>query len=500
VKPLVLCIATSLLALAQPQPSFLPAEECSLCHSQITPPQNGKWSSEKSIGQYPLWSGSMMARASSDPFWQAKVRAESRIAGAAIEDKCLSCHAPVQQRAFAAKGRRMQLKNLDAGGEGVTCTVCHRIAPEGFGTAKSFTGGFVLDSNSRLFGPHSDPFTMPMEHHTGFTPTEGRHVLEAALCGTCHTVITHDIATGKPFVEQAPYLEWLASSYPTAGTTCQSCHEPALATDGGRRLRQYIAHNPGGGVFPPTGPRLPYGLHIFAGGNAWIPALTPDPDERSPQRAADMLAKSATITLHAERAGNTLNLDVKLFNRTGHKLPTGYGSRRLWLRVRVTDGKGAPVFESGAWQAKSGELVMLPTSPVHLQVIDNANQVMVWEAEYKDAAGAPTQSLARAAAFLKDNRILPDGFDLSRVRIDGVDIGQLRPVMTASDPDFVPGSDTVHYRIAAPPHADYDILVEACFQSVKPAHLQSIDARFVGELLIRNEPLVIARQSLHVGD
>ena len=47
-------------------------------------------------------------------------------------------------------------------------------------------------------------------------------------------------------------------------------------------------------------------------------------------------------------ADGRLDADVVVRNLTGHKLPTGYPSRRVWLHVTVRDAAGAVVFESGA--------------------------------------------------------------------------------------------------------------------------------------------------------
>ena len=49
-----------------------------------------------------------------------------------------------------------------------------------------------------------------------------------------------------------------------------------------------------------------------------------------------------------EVSGNELLVDVLLTNRTGHKLPTAYPSRRMWLHLTVRDAANQVVFESGA--------------------------------------------------------------------------------------------------------------------------------------------------------
>ena len=57
----------------------------------------------------------------------------------------------------------------------------------------------------------------------------------------------------------------------------------------------------------------------------------------------DNLQKStAELSIdRAERAGGRVIADVRVRNLTGHKLPTGYPSRRAWLHVTVRDRAGA---------------------------------------------------------------------------------------------------------------------------------------------------------------
>lgn len=237
----LLVAVLGVLAQAGEKPRFSPAAECSLCHTRIPEP-GGSWTSAKWIGPYPLWQGSMMAHAGVDPYWKAKVQfevAQAPTRRAEIEDTCLRCHAPGQQFPLRNAGGRMKLQELDGvGRDGVSCTVCHQILPTGLGKSSSFTANFKIGTANLIFGPHADPFAMPMLHHTGFEPRESKHVLDSALCGSCHTVIT-----SNRFLEQAPFLEWLASGYPESGQTCQSCHMPQL------RDAQYIAHRPPGGPF-----------------------------------------------------------------------------------------------------------------------------------------------------------------------------------------------------------------------------------------------------------
>ena len=48
---------------------------------------------------------------------------------------------------------------------------------------------------------------------------------------------------------------------------------------------------------------------------------------------------------------------VRVFNDTGHKLPTGYAEgRRMWIQLRAYDAAGKLVYESGAYDPVAGVL------------------------------------------------------------------------------------------------------------------------------------------------
>lgn len=480
-----------LLACAFPAlsaPRFESAVVCYTCHSNLT-------ADARNVAPYTLWLGTMMANSARDPYWKAKVRQETVLnpnAVAVIEDKCLRCHAPAQQYAFRERNQHMPLAELNATGEqGVTCTVCHQITAEGLGRKSNFTGNFVLSRDNKIFGPHKDPFSMPMQHHTEYEPAYSKHVLESAFCATCHTVITPTLtAEGKvagEFLEQAPYLEWLVSDYAREGKTCQSCHMPQLGSPA------YIAHRPPGGPFPPTSPRTPFGLHYLVGANVRGPEmLTELFPERGPDyaatsaRAESMLSRALELKLSASRA-NPRELSVEVRNLTGHKLPTAFPSRRLWLHVTALDSNGRTLFESGAIDAATSEIRGLKVSPDHLQRVTSPDQVIIYEAELADAAGNPTNSLLRAASYRKDNRILPHGFDLKRKLPDGLNTALLAPAGTAADKDFVPGSDRVSYLL---PQDSATVVVEALYQSIKPSH--ATNSKNFADLYRRHSQPVIA--------
>ena len=292
-------------------PSFLESVYCAVCHANSSRASAMRDGRDRGIAPYDLWCGTSMANASRDPFWRTVLSSEvasTPSQKALIEEKCTRCHAPMAGPApQSPAGQVLAYLNDDderswLGLDGVSCTVCHQIQEAGLGTEASFTGHFKIGAQGPIFGPHADPFAMPMQRHTGYTPTLGKHVLRSALCATCHTLDTAALnqdgtATGHRLHEQSPYREWLVSNYNDEGgrigpdsKSCQACHMPTTDVDG-NPIRTRIAHNPGGRDFPFLRPRVPFGRHTFYGGNTFLARLLRENDE-----VLDMKAPRSALT------------------------------------------------------------------------------------------------------------------------------------------------------------------------------------------------------------
>ncbi len=201
---------------------FASSELCSMCHSNATQAAALRDGRKRPIGPVDLWRTSMMANSSADPIWRAVVAAEvaARPAlRAKIEAKCLRCHTPMASvqadldKTPISRARFLHGKSTQArlAADGVSCTVCHQIPPEGLGKDDSFSGHFKIGDKGRIFGPHANPFSMPMYRHTGYLPTQSDHVRKSALCAACHTLFTEALgpdgsATGHTLLEQGPYV------------------------------------------------------------------------------------------------------------------------------------------------------------------------------------------------------------------------------------------------------------------------------------------------------
>jgi hypothetical protein len=473
---------------------FKTADECMACHNSLRAPSG----EDVSIGA--SWRASMMANSARDPYWQAAVRRETLdhpTAAAAIQDECSKCHMPMARTEASARGREGEVfAHLPVGKaatrddrlahDGVSCTICHQITDEKLGTSASFTGGYVVSAARPLgksshaadgrpiFGPFEvdKGLTRIMHSATEFRQAEAPYVRQSELCATCHTLYTKALGPRGEEVgqipEQVPYLEWRHSAFPREERSCQSCHMPAVEEE--MRISSVLGQ-----------PRMGLARHAFVGGNAFMLrllnrfrvelAVASPPgelDEAVRLTVRNLETASAAVSVErAEIAGGRLNVDVAVRNLTGHKLPTGYPSRRVWLHVTIRDRSGRPVFESGAL-APSGSIEgndsdIDPTRfEPHYAEVRAPDQVQIYESVMSDPAGVPTTGLLTGVRYLKDNRLLPRGFEKGSTGPDIAVIGG-----AAEDADFAGGADSVRYSVdVAGTDGPFQIDVELRFQSI----------------------------------
>ena len=449
-----------------PAPEFHTSDRCLACHDGLTTP-DGK---DVSIGFD--WRSSIMANSARDPYWQASVRREDidhPESKAEIEDGCADCHMPVAR--YEAKEKR-QLGQVfahlpfdhdpkkNAGAEdGVTCSICHQIAKQNLGTRESFNGGFQIETpQSKADHPEFGPFVIQnaqagiMQSSTGgFRPSAAEHIADSAMCATCHTLYTKSLAPGGKvlgeFPEQTPYQEWLHSEYPNR-KTCQSCHMPEVQ---GKAPIAAVMGQLRAGVRQ----------HTFLGGNFFVLRLldayredlsvTAMPVELNAEakRTIDFLqTEAARVTIRkVDLTSGTLDAEILVENLTGHKLPTAFPSRRAWLHVLVRDHSGQTVFESGALNADGSiKANVNDRDPSrfepHYREITSPDQVEIYEPILKDQNGHVTTGLAAAVGYLKDNRLLPAGFQKQSADKDIAVVGD-----AADDPNFTDAGDLVHYVV-----------------------------------------------------
>jgi mono/diheme cytochrome c family protein len=485
IRPLPMPALAQAAASQNPANDFRTSDRCANCHNKL------KTSKGEDVSINVDWSASIMANSARDPYWQGSVRRETidhPESSAAIQSECASCHMPLQYQQDEAQKRDTAVFSLlplstnhpdaAAAADGVSCTVCHQIQAAGLGTPATYGGAFTVAppaTNPRpLFGPYapdSDNITKVHVMAAGYSLAQSDHIRDGGLCGSCHTLYTTARGPdGKPIgqlPEQMPYLEWQHSDYRDK-QTCQQCHMPAV---GEPVAVASLLGKPREGVREHTFVGANFLLEGMLGEHRDDLAVTAQPSDlavASTRISSFLQSQSARVTLGpATLAGSDLSFPVRVDNLTGHKLPTAYPSRRAWLHIVVTAADGHIVFESGklnpdgsiAGNANDSD----PTrfSP-HYTRITQPDQVQIFEPILGDSQGHVTTGLLSATQYLKDNRILPAGFDKSTASPDIAVHGE-----AAADPDFTAGSSTTHYDLSTNGAAGpFRIAAELIYQPV----------------------------------
>jgi len=490
---------------------------CAICHTNMLDESGLDVSTDK------LWRATMLANAARDPYWLATVRSEINLApelSETIQKKCATCHMPMAEFSAVAEGSKPLI--LDDGfrsdehplnklaNDGVSCSLCHQIELENFGQKLSFTGGFLIDSDTEkgnriAYGPYPTDanFIAVMQGVSGFIPAQSEHLKQAGMCGTCHNLYTpyldeNDQIAGE-FPEQMIYDEWANSDYRDGN--CQDCHMPLaqggvqLSTTGGPK-------------------RSPFFQHIFVGGNAYMgrvfqqntealqTAATPAHFEVIASHAQNQIEEQTAVLSIDEAAveGDRFHAEISIQSKVGHKFPAGFPSRRAWLHIQIFDKDNQLIFESGAFTedgkiiANDNDLDALRYEP-HYTEITASEQVQIYEAIMLDTTGAVTTTLLRGASYGKDNRILPAGFDLTQASAD------IAPYGITTDSDFAPGGDSIAINVPLDnANGPYTLSVELLYQTIGYRWAENItgqettEARLFADVYtsIPNRPLVAA--------
>ncbi len=458
-----------------------PPVACAGCH--------GGTDSGHNIRPHTTWAGSLMANAGRDPlFWAAVDVANNDLPG--IGEWCLRCHSPegwLDARATPPTGTpdgcslSGDIDGVNNDFEGLTCAFCHRMQvnldpPPGQASVYFENGQYWIDDEMCpngfepcRRGPYNYAGGLPQPPH-GWARSP--YHFTSDHCGNCHNVTNPlltlidetGVDTGIPVPVERTFMEWQQSRFAEIGpshVTCQNCHMPDAT------------HDP---AYPSTAPDInrtgDLPIHQLAGGNSWIPqvikgeypALGRDAElDATSAWAEEILQAAATIEITAPsvaEAGADLDLNVRVTNLSGHKLPTGYPEgRRMWLDVVVRDASGDPVWRSGEWDPVTGVLA----DDSHLKVYEvkpgiwNLNGTS--ECDTDGAAGNPLFHFVLNDCIALDNRIPPEGFT------GGSDI-ETRPV-NYTYPETAPGSgilvnhDDTGYTVTIPPQAGGELSVEA---------------------------------------
>lgn len=455
------------LFFATPLPQiFLASDRCISCHNGLVTPKG------EDISFGADWRSSMMAHSSKDPYWQASVRREiivHSMAEDAIQHECSACHMPMSRYLAKISGKKekvfehlpiteqISLEDTLAA-EGVSCTLCHQIREDKLGQKESFTAGFVVDIQTppgqrESFGPYQidNGRQALMRSSSEFLPIQAAHMQSSELCASCHTLYTHALNEKGEVIgelpEQVPYLEWKHSSY-YKNQSCQSCHMPTVDDK-----------TPITGVLGTE--REEVSRHVFRGGNFFMPrilnyyrdelgvkALPQELETTSLRTAAHLSSSSAVIKLeNITLSDGQLKAEVNIKNQAGHKLPSAYPSRRAWIHFTVFDRHNTIIFESGRINAdgsiKGNDNDSDPHKyEPHYTKIEKPEEVQIYEGILAGPEDKVTTVLLTAVKYIKDNRLLPKGFDKSTAPEDIAVQGR-----AAKDHDFISSGDRICYEV-----------------------------------------------------
>lgn len=383
--------------------------------------------------------------------------------------QCHVCHRMVDPALAAADPSNLDVTNILNG-----LTPSPGIPPT-FGN-----GMYVMDTRQVRRGPYNKAM-MPghgsemVGEGLAWTAVTTSHLHPAMdspfhrsgnLCGTCHDVSNPaDVLPGftnadiqKGFPIERTWTEWRHSVFATRGEagTCQACHMsgPLNAVgfgavceggDGLGHINDVHVHDlTGGNAFVPQIIKYmkqryadPAEVNFRTALQQLYPPLGADPfltvDVTAIDEGVKRVARTLRRAAYLDAIAVSPNLTVRVTNRTGHKLPTGYPEgRRMWLNARFVGATGNLVAESGRYNAATGSLfhdqnldgLAGPKSYDAVRYTNAAGSALgigrptkVWEArpEYDPGGGGASVEFHFALnnTYRMDNRIPPEGWSLT---------------------------------------------------------------------------------------
>ena len=413
--------------------------------------------------------------------------------------------------------------------QGVTCHFCHRIDEIGpNGESLNTNNSNIWLDNEVCDNPDGFNNTEPCRKGPYSPPLSDLHAWEysgfiqqSRFCGTCHNVSSPEISVGgalsyaKTLIDESgvdtglampverTYAEWenslfsdliytdgfggdVVTLFPnlTKGQTCQDCHMPNSIHPSARASLTESLGSRSGNIR----------THEFAGGNSWMPQVLKAeygadlnlPGQNADREAAfdrttayalDMLQnKSALIeTSLVSQSPTQAQVNVKVTNLTGHKLPTGYPEgRRMWLNVKVTDNVGTSIYESGAYD--EGTAVLTEDSDIKLY----ETFLGIWNSNNNTCenldGGVRHFHFVQNDCIVKDTRIPPLGFR------GGSDV-EIKPTgiiypTSPGDSSTLVNYDVTGYTFTIPGGVVYPLTVEATlkYQTTSKEYIDFLDS------------------------
>ena len=359
---------------------FTSADTCKGCHSDI----------------YAQWNGSMMSNCFQDPLYLAMHKEAGRETGGATDTFCAACHSPIG--IFSGEVPPVDGPQVsEIAKRGVQCDFCHTVS----GSTGIGNYSFISEPGRVKRAQYSDsvsPF-----HQTAYSELHTK----ADFCGMCHN-LSHP---GNKLAIEATYTEWKNSSFAAQGVQCQDCH--MTPAPGVKKLTSAAT----------GGPQRPMVFtHQFVGGNATSLA-----SEDHQKLATQQLQGAASVSVvpQASSRQTGVSIDVNVANTgAGHYIPTGITEvRQMWLETVITDAGGNVLYRSGAVDENGA--------------VDP--QAKMYNTEFADADGNPTEKPWMAVSVIRDKRIPPGGSDIQKFNT-AVPVDAKLPLTVVA---------TLHYRSAS---------------------------------------------------
>jgi hypothetical protein len=352
--------------------------------------------------------------------------------------------------------------------DGVQCDFCHRTI-DNFKRKSNHDGTEMAAGNGGFFVTRDNPFCGRFRN---CIKEEVKPVAEfqkqSVFCGTCHdvtnplistrTVVDGEVPDDMPHPIERTYTEWYWSDYRKEKTRCQDCHEPMKFFGAQTWMIYPVLYEIWGEVDRKWGEH-PYRYDFPERASLWKKAMEWN-REFMQREAAEMSFVEASVN------GDEATVKVKVVNKAGHKLPTGFAEgRQMWNHIKAVDGEGRLVFESGYME--EGSLVR--DKYFNGTFIDDPERhvIKVYEQEalasdYDATVVSPGDEhfhFILMNEIVKDNRIPPRGYNRAAYRADGAFIIPRDP----KDTDYADGQywDTTSYTLTIPDWAKSEIHITA---------------------------------------
>ncbi len=306
---------------------------------------------------------------------------------------CAACHStvgPVGLHASRVRERRGGYEGNATWTSFLTGRVFSSRPEDDRGLTGIANSGYRLDPSVLLGGITDGALVHPEP-----PPQVARYLASSEFCGACHDVRlfgtdARGALRGEHFKRlRNAYSEWRAwadaeSRAGRSAATCQDCHMslyPGVCAPGGDggggcpAGSHFVARAPGEKVralVAPTSPEpTPVASHWFTGVD--LPMSEDLADEAVDDTTLDasgvpvgLRARRDLLLTHTfrfalgetSRQGSALRVPVAIENvGAGHRVPAGFSQEReVWVELRVTDARGATVYEVGVLPRPDADL------------------------------------------------------------------------------------------------------------------------------------------------